>query len=319
MQERSLSFIVIFMDDRLADKTIEPRYALISSVWVVATVAVLIVIKGYAFLISGSAAVLASLTDSLTDVAISLMMLIALRYSLRPADRDHRHGHGKMEGIAALFQAAFLSGAGLFLIFESLRRFAEPTTVTHHMTGVAVAGIAIVLSMLLVMVQNYCLKRAPSLITKADQAHYKTDILLNGGVMVALLLNYYGAPGWVDPACAILIALYYGGISIKIAVDAVDMLMDKELPEAVRTKIKETIKRHPDILGFHDLRTRKAGMVIHISMDVEIDPELSLQHAHGIIRALEHDILDDFPYAEIIIHADPYGDPHDTRHQVGVH
>lgn len=307
------------MDDRPADTPIEPRYALIASAWAVGTVGILICIKGYAYWVSGSAAVLASLTDSLTDVGISLMMLIALRYSLRPADRDHRHGHGKMEGIAALFQAAFLSGAGLFLIFEGCRRLFEPAVVTNHMTGVVVAGIAVILSLLLVSVQNYCLKRAHSLVTKADQAHYKTDILLNGGVMVSLLLNYNGAPGWIDPACAILIAFYYGGISIKIAVEAIDMLMDKELPEAVRTKIKETIKCHPDILGFHDLRTRKAGMIIHISMDVEIDPELSLQHAHGIIRALEHDILDDFPYAEIIIHADPYGDTEDTRHQAGIH
>ena len=304
------------MSDLPENKSIEPRYALISSLWVVATVTILIAIKLYAYLLSGSAAVLASLTDSFTDVAISIMMLVALRYSLRPADRDHRHGHGKMEGIAALFQAAFLSGAGLFLIFESLRRFAEPTIVTHHMTGVVVAGIAIVLSILLVAVQNYCLKRAPSLITQADQAHYKTDVLLNGSVIISLVLSYYGAPGWVDPACAILIAVYYGFISTRIAVDAIDMLMDKELPEAVRTKIKEIIKRHPDVLGYHDLRTRKSGMIIHITMDVEIDPELTLHHSHEIIRALEHDLIDDFPYAEIIIHADPYGDPHDTRHQM---
>lgn len=302
------------MSNSAESKSIEPRYALISSSWVVATVTILIIIKSYAYLLSGSAAVLAALTDSLTDVAISIMMLIALRYSLRPADRDHRHGHGKMEGIAALFQAAFLSGAGLFLIFESLRRFAEPSAVTHHVTGIVVAGIAIVLSLLLVTVQNYCLKRAPSLITKADQAHYKTDILLNGSVMASLFLNYRGAPQWVDPACAVFIALYYGVISVRIAVDAIDMLMDKEMPEAVRKKIKEIIARHPDILGHHDLRTRKSGMVIHISMDVEIDPELTLHHSHEIIRALEHDLLDDFPYAEIIIHADPFGDTHDTRH-----
>jgi ferrous-iron efflux pump FieF len=302
------------MNDTPISPPIEPRYALISSAWTIVTVSILILIKGYAFWVSGSAAVLASLTDSLTDVGISLMMLIALHYSLRPADRDHRHGHGKMEGIAALFQAAFLSGAGLFLIFESFRRFAEPVVVTNHMTGIVVACIAIVLSLLLVAVQSYCLKRAPSLVTQADQAHYKTDILLNGSVVASLILNYYGAPGWVDSACAILIALYYGGIAISIAVDAVDMLMDKELPEAVRTKIKDIIKRHTDILGYHDLRTRKSGMVIHISMDVELDPGLTLYHSHEIIRALEHDLIDDFPYAEIIIHADPFGDPHDTRH-----
>ncbi len=295
-------------------QTIEPRYALIASAWSVATVSILIAIKSYAYIKSDSTAVLATLTDSLTDAAISIMMLMALRYSLRPADRSHRHGHGKMEGIAALFQAAFLGAAGLFLVFESLRRFVEPAQVTDHMLGVTVAAIAAVLSMILVAVQSYCLRRAPSLAVEADQAHYSTDIFLNGSVVAALLVNYYGGPTWVDPACAILIAIYYFWTARRIALSATDMLMDKELPKAVRERIVSIIKRHPDILGFHDLRTRKSGMVIHITFDVEIDPEIPLRDAHEYVRALESDILADFPYAEIIIHKDPYGDIHDPRH-----
>lgn len=302
------------MNDPAGNKNIEPRYALFASVWAIGTVSILILIKGYAYSQSQSAAILATFTDSLSDAAISLMMLLALRYSLRPADHDHRHGHGKMEGIAALFQAAFLSGAGIFLVFESIHRFMEPREVSHHMLGITVAAIAMVLSSFLVTVQRYCLKRAPSLAVEADRAHYSTDIALNGSVIIALLASYYGGPAWIDPACAVLIAAYYGFTARRIALDAVDMLMDKELPEAVRIKIHEIIRRHPDILGHHDLRTRKSGMTIHISMDVELDPHLSLEHSHEIIRAVEHDLLDDFPYAEIIIHADPFGDPHDTRH-----
>lgn len=304
------------MNDVPDNKSIEPRYALIASAWAIGTVSILIFIKGYAYSQSESAAMLATFTDSCTDAAISIMMLMALRYSLRPADRDHRHGHGKMEGIAALFQAAFLSGAGIFLAFESLNRFIEPRAVSEHMFGITVAAIAMVLSAVLVTVQRYCLTRAPSLAVEADRAHYSTDIALNGSVIIALLVNYYGGPAWVDPACALLIAAYYGWTARTIALSAVDMLMDKELPEAVREKIRSIIRRNPDILGHHDLRTRKSGMVLHISMDVELDPRLSLEHSHEIIRAVEHDLLDDFPYAEIIIHADPFGDTHDTRHQV---
>jgi ferrous-iron efflux pump FieF len=301
------------MSDTYSDK-IEPRYAMLASFWALGTVAALIVIKSYAYWLSDSAAILATLTDSFTDAAMSLAMLGALRYSLRPADRSHRHGHGKMEGIGALFQAACLIGAALFLAFEGLQRFAQPQNITHHTLGLWVAGIAIVLSIILVSVQKYCLSKAPSLATESDQAHYSTDIALNGSVAAALLADYYGGPQWVDPLCAIMVALYYAYAARKIALKATDMLTDRELPEAVRTRIKDIIKRHPDILGFHDLRTRKSGMVIHISFDVEIDPELTLREAHGIVRALEQDIISDFPYAEIIIHKDPYGDTHDTRH-----
>lgn len=301
-------------ENEIIPDKIDTRYALFASFWALGTVAVLICIKGYAYWMSGSAAILATLTDSLTDAVLSLGMLAALKYSLRPADRSHRHGHGKMEGIGALFQAACLFGAALFLMFEAMRRFAEPQEITHHILGIWVAGIAIILSVILISVQKYCLSRAPSLAIEADRAHYTTDIALNGSVIAALMISYNNGPVWIDPACAALVAFYYMYASRKIALQATDMLTDRELPEAVRTRIKDTIKRHPDILGFHDLRTRKSGMVIHISFDVEIDPAISLKEAHDITRALELDIIDDFPYAEIIIHKDPYGDTHDTRH-----
>lgn len=315
---RVLCLYVVAMDETRPAADIKPHYALTASIWAVVTVLTLIGIKGYAYYISGSAAILATLTDSLTDAASSLMLFAALHYSLRPADRSHRHGHGKMEGIASLFQAAFMAGAGIFLLFEGLRRIAEPQMVTHHMTGIVVASVTIVLSLILVGVQSYCLRHAPSLAVSADRAHYKTDIALNATVIASLLISYWNGPGWVDPFCAFLIAGYFGWTARKIALEATDMLMDKELPEAVRTRIKEIIKRHPDILGFHDLRTRKSGMIIHITFDVEIDPALPLKQAHDLTRALEHDILADYPYAEIIIHKDPFGDTHDTRHQEGV-
>ena len=305
------------MTDTQQDNTIEPRYALFASFWALGTVATLIIIKGYAYWMSDSAAVLATLTDSFTDGAMSLAMLFALRYSLRPADRSHRHGHGKMEGVGALFQSACLIGAAVFLIFEALQRFAQPQELTHHKLGIVVAAIAVVLSIILVMVQKYCLSKAPSLAIESDQAHYSSDIALNGSVIAALLVSYYGGPSWVDPLCALSVASYYLFAARKIGLKALDMLTDRELPRAVRDRIIETIKRHPDILGYHDLRTRRSGMVIHISFDVEIDPDISLKEAHDYVRALEEDLLEDFPYAEILIHKDPYGDPHDPRHGIG--
>ncbi len=306
------------MTENSNDNTIEPRYAMIASFWALGTVAILIVIKGYAYWVSGSAAMLATLTDSFTDAAMSGVMLMALRYSLKPADNSHRHGHGKMEGIGAMFQSACLVAAAGFLFLEGAQRFAQPQEITNHILGVWVAGIAIVLSIILISVQNYCLSKAPSLATEADQAHYTTDVALNGSVMAVLLVSYYGGPAWIDPLCAIAVAAYYLYAARKIGLKSLDMLLDRELPEAVRARIRETIRRHPDILGHHDLRTRKSGMVIHISFDVEIDPELSLKDAHELVRALESDIMLDFPYAEIIIHKDPFGDTHDTRHR-GVH
>ena len=303
------------------------RYALLAAGWALATVAILIVAKAYAWYVSGSAAVLATLIDSVNDAAISLLMLLALRFSLKPADADHRYGHGKAEGLAALFQSAFLAGSGFFLFLEGAQQLAmpdrgaaAPQNPAGLETGMIVAGLSMALSLLLVAVQRFCLARAPSLLIEADSAHYRSDILLNGAVILALAIAYKGGPGWVEPLTAVLIAGYFIGLAVTIARKAADMLMDRELPQAVRQRIEEIVLSHDDVHGLHDLRTRKSGMKIHISFDVEIDENYSLARAHEVTRQLERQILADYPHAEIIIHKDPLGDTYDARHLVkGLH
>lgn len=297
-----------------------PRYALFASLWAVGTVTILISIKSYAYYLSDSAAMLATLTDSVVDAAVSLMMLFAVRLSLKPADEKHRHGHGKIEGIAALLQGAFMGGAGLFLAFEAFDRFVNPVQLSDHRLAVIVAFIAILMSVILVTVQKFVLRRAPSLAIEADHAHYKTDIFLNGSVIVALLVDYYGGPGWLDSSFALLIAAYFILTSWRITNKSVDMLMDKELPDKVRFHIEQIVLDHKDVHGMHDLRTRMSGMSMHISFDVELDPAMTLEAAHDVVRELDHRILDVYPHAETIIHMDPVGDTEDARHSVrGVH
>lgn len=297
-----------------------PRYALLASCWALVTVLILITLKLYAYWQSGSTALLGSLVDSFSDLCISVMMLAAVRLSLKPADETHRHGHGKVEGLAALFQASLLAGSAGFLTLQSLNRFIEPQAVQAYDLGIGVSIIAIVLSLILVTVQNFCLKRAPSLVTKADQANYTGDILLNSAVIAALLLGRAGAPGWIDPFCGLLIAGWIARAAVQVGKQAADMLMDRELPDDVRQNILDIVQRNPNVHGVHDLRTRQSGMAWHISFDVELDPNQSLREAHAISRELEMAILSVYDHAEIIIHKDPCGDPHDARHTVeGVH
>jgi len=245
-----------------------------------------------------------------------LMLLFAVRLSLKPADEKHRHGHGKVEGIAALLQGAFMGGAGIFLAGEAFSRFVNPITPTNHMVAITVALIAIVMSLAVVIVQKFVLARAPSLAIEADHAHYKTDIFLNGSVIIALLVNYYGGPAWLDASFALLIAGYFLLTAWEITSKSVDMLMDKELSEDVRQNIEKIVTAHPDVYGMHDLRTRMSGMNMHISFDVELEPDITLQKAHDIVRELDHALLKPYPNAEILIHMDPIGDTADPRHCV---
>jgi ferrous-iron efflux pump FieF len=302
-----------------ANTNIRPRMALIAGAASVATVLVLIVIKSFALIQTGSASILASLIDSVVDASVSIMTFLAIKISLKPADEDHRHGHGKVEGLAALFQAAFIAGAGFFLLLESAGRFTGPAATQENDIAIAIMAVATILSVILVMVQNYSLKFAPSLAVEADRAHYSSDILMNVGVIGVLFGLQHGAPWWIDPAFAVLVAFYLALTVRRIAGKAVDMLLDRELSGDARERITKKVLSHKYVMGMHDLRTSKSGMKIFISFDIELDPSLLLYNAHEIVREVEFELLIDFPNAEILIHADPHGDTYDTRHSGEVH
>ncbi len=299
-------------------KTIfNPQLAMWAGVASMATAAILIVVKAAAWMISDSTSVLASLTDSIIDVIVSFMSFMAIRHSLKPADDDHRYGHGKIEGLMALLQAGFIGMGAVFLIFESAGRLSDPAPVVHPVMTVIVMAASSALSILLIAAQHRILRHAPSLAVESDKAHYASDILVNGVVILALALQMKGAPLWTDPFFALLIALWLGRAAYVVAAKGVDMLLDKELPAEKRDRIVAIIGTNRDIHGFHDLRTRMSGMELYISFDVEIDPDITLAQAHRIAKDIEKALLHEFPNAQIMIHQDPVGETEDSRHKEG--
>jgi ferrous-iron efflux pump FieF len=305
---------------RPAANEIKPQMALMAGGIALGTVLVLIIIKAWAYADNGSVAVLASLIDSIADAGASLIMFLAIRFSLKPADSEHRYGHGKVEGLAALFQAAFILGTAFFLLLESGMHAAAPIPVKQSTIAITIMGISAFLSFGLISAQTYILKKAPSLAVEADRAHYSMDVVINLGALCVLWAMASGAPFWIDPLFGIAVSLYLGFTVKSIAGMGLDMLLDRELPGDARELITNKVLSHRYVLGMHDLRTHKSGMRVFISFDMELDPSLLLYNAHEIVREVEHELLVDFPNAEILIHVDPYGDTHDTRHNVaGVH
>ena len=284
-------------------------------------VVVLIVIKAHAYHTSGSVSVLSSLIDSILDSAISVMALASLYYARRPADEDHRWGHGKMEAVSALFQAAIITGAAAFILFEALQHIAQPEAITHHKTAVIVMWISVILSGVLVLMQRLSLKRSESLAIEADSIHYSSDIIINLGALAVLYLNWIGyTPHWIDPLFGLCVSGLMIALVRQIAKKSLDILLDRELPEQERQKLIDIIEAHKKVSGWHDLRTHKHGSYAVISFDIEVDPDLSLWIAHSITKDLEEAMLKLYPQADILIHVDPEGYIEDARHKVkGVH
>lgn len=271
----------------------------------VSTAIVLVVVKLAAWFITDSISVLATLLDSSLDVLASLVNLIAVRHALQPADQEHRFGHGKAEALAGMGQAMFIAGSAGILLLQAIGRIIHPQNVTAGLeVGVSVMVFSMVATLLLISFQKYVITHTNSTAIKADALHYKTDLLVNASVIVALLLTFYGWNGF-DAAFGIGIALFILYSAWAIVRESIDLLMDHELPDQERDKIGDVILKHPGVQGFHDLRTRRSGTTVFIQLHLELDASLTLSVAHAIADHVERELASLFPDAEVLIHEDP--------------
>lgn len=265
---------------------------------------ILLISKLLAWWFSGSAAMLASSTDSLLDVFASITSFIIIRFSLTPADEQHRFGHGKAENLAALIQAAFVLGSASLLVFHGIDRFFNPQPIFHSSFAIGVSVLAILLTLVLVIVQKKVIAQTASAAISADSLHYQSDLFLNVGVILALVLSQFNF-NQADGIFTILVGVYLIYGSVSIVYQSVQDLMDRELDNKDVEQIKKVLNTHPNVLGFHDLRTRQSGKMRFIQLHLELDDELTLFAAHSISEEVEDKILQLFDDTEVLIHQDP--------------
>ena len=175
---------------------------------------------------------------------------------------------------------------------------------TFPAIGVAVMLLSIALTMVLVSFQRRVVRRTGSTAVRADALHYRADLLVNVGVIAALILANRGWPEF-DALSAIGIALYILYSAWQIVRQSLNHLMDRELPDAQREKIVRIVDAHPEVLGMHELRSRRSGTDIFIQLHLELDDNLTLVEAHRISDEVESALRTEFPRAEILIHTDP--------------
>ncbi|PMH46250.1 divalent metal cation transporter FieF [Vibrio sp. 10N.286.49.B3] len=274
--------------------------------WAATVVAIiLLMVKIVAWWITGSVSLLASLVDSLLDLAASGVNLMVVRYALQPADKEHTFGHGKAESLAALAQSMFISGSAFFLILNGVDRFFRPSELTSPEYGIYVSLFALFVTFALVRFQQYVVKKTGSQAIAADSLHYKSDLYMNAAIILALGLSWIGV-GQADAVFAIGIGLYILYSAYHMAQEAVQALLDRQLPEEDLEIIRQISLAVDGVLGVHQLRTRMAGATRFIQLHLELDDHIPLIEAHQISDQVEADLIATFHHADILIHQDPY-------------
>ncbi len=280
------------------------RLVKVAALSATATATILLILKILSWWHTGSVSLLASLVDSLVDIAASLTNLLVIRYALQPADKDHTFGHGKAESLAALAQSMFICGSALFLFLTGFQHLLKPEPMNDPGAGIWVTAFALVCTLALVTFQRWVVRRTQSQAVRADMLHYQSDVLMNGAILVSLGLSWYGVAR-ADALFALGIGVYILYSALRMGYDAVQSLLDRALSPEERHLIVRIVREHRGVLGVHDLRTRQSGPTRFIQLHLEMDDTLPLVDAHAIADGVEHDLLQHFPAADVIIHQDP--------------
>ncbi|WP_417834094.1 cation diffusion facilitator family transporter [Thalassospira xiamenensis] len=290
----------------IAQREIWARRATTASIVIAAT---LIAIKAAGWFMTDSVSLLSSMIDSMLDVGTSVINFMAVRSAWRPADHDHRFGHGKAEPLAGLFQSAFMIGAAILVLAEAGSRLAEPQPIRFAVEGMWIMSISLVMTVGLVLLQRKAVRMSGSLAVDADSMHYTSDILSNLAVIVALVAGFSGL-NWADPAIGGMVALFLLYSAVKVGRNSVSVLMDQELPESDSQRIIELTMKNASVIGIHRLRTRSSGVHRFAEIELIMDGGMLMRESHTICHQVMDSIRAEYPDLDITIHPEPPEDIH---------
>ena len=268
---------------------------------------VLLVAKAWAAYLTDSTAMLGSLADTALDVIASLTTLMGVRIAAQPADLDHRFGHGKAEALVSIAQVVLIAVSAVGIMWRAIDRLVHGAETEAMGAGIAVSILAIALTFVLLWYQRQVIERTGSVAIKTDNVHYKSDLMLNGAVIVALVLDQALHVAGADALFGIGIALWLLWGAWRASSEAVHQLMDREWPEEERQEFLDAAAKFEEFRGLHDMRTRKSGTLRFVQFHVWVPAHWTVQEAHDRLDRAEEELQQSFPDTEILIHVDPEG------------
>lgn len=257
--------------------------------------------------LSGSMAMISSAIDSSGDLIVSIVNLAIVRIAEEAPDAEHNYGHAKIEGLGAMFEGGFVFAAGVFILFETVRRVSVGATSQQSGLGIATMVPIVALTLATVIYLRRIAKETGSVVVKADAMHYATDVAVNTGVLVALVLVRLTGWTFVDALVSITIAFYMLWSSLQIVRDGFDIVMDKSLDPTIVLELANIVGRCDKILSFHEFKTR-AGKVPFVDFHVVVRPEATAREVHDIYLDLEDKMRSLVgPNTRVLMHTEPVG------------
>lgn len=267
---------------------------------------------GIGFLI-GSVAVISEAIHSGVDLLASVIALYSVRTSSKPADRGHPFGHGKIENISGTIEAALIFLAAGWIIYEAIQKFVQPEPMEAPMLGFGVMLLSTITNTIVSRMLFKVGRETDSVALLADAWHLRTDVYTSAGVMAGLAFIWVGAwffPDynllWLDPLCAVVVALLIIKAAYDLTVQSARDLLDASLPADEEGWIRKFLaSQKGSINGYHALKTRKAGHFRFVEFHIQVDPQMSVAVSHELTEKLCIAIKGRILHSTVTIHVEP--------------
>lgn len=275
-----------------------------------------ILLKGWAYLLTGSVGLLSDALESFVNLAGALMALAMLTVAARPPDEDHAYGHGKAEYFSVGLEGALILIAAISIAVAAVGRLLHPRPLEQVGIGLAVSVVASAINFAVAAVLMRAARMHRSATLEADAHHLMTDVWTSAGVIVGVGAVVLTGWLWLDPVVALAVAANIVWTGSRIMYKSVSGLMDAALPEDDQKVLRALLDRYVEEgIEYHALRTRQSGARRFVSLHVLVPPEWSVQQGHDTLERIEADIRRALPPVTVFTHLEPLGDPAAMRDQ----
>lgn len=282
------------------------RYAWLSIAAAIAT----ILLKGWAWHLTGSVGLLSDAIESFVNLAGAVMALWMLIVSATPADSRHAHGHGKAEYFSSAFEGLLILLAAFGIAYTAIERLLAPQPLESVSIGLMVSLAASAINLAVARVLMRIGRQHNAIALEADAHHLMTDVWTSAGVIVGVGLVWLTGWLWLDPVLALAVAANILWTGWKLLERSADGLLDASLPPAQLASIESLLAGYrTQGLDFHALRTREAGNRCFITLHVLVPGQWTVQQGHDQLEQIEGEIRALIPHAHVTTHLEPLGDP----------
>lgn len=267
----------------------------------------LALIKGLSGFFGNSYALIADAIESTTDIFASFLVLFGIKYSSRPADKNHPYGHGRAEPLITFLVVAFLITSACFIAYESIQNIRKPHKLPEAWTLLFLGGIILWKEISFRIV----IKRAKEINSsslKADAWHHRSDAITSISAFIGISIALYFGKGYesADDWAALFASCFIIYNSYLIFRPALGEIMDEHIYDELVEEIRKVAITVPGIHGTEKCFIRKAGMKYHVDLHARVDGSITVKEGHTIAHVLKDTLRSEIrTLGHVLIHIEP--------------